>query len=56
MKLTCMFRACDWQFITNVVDRIEEDGGRKCLNFSYWKTGLYQCRRCKTLSIGAPGR
>lgn len=41
MRLLCLFRLCHWIWHFNA-----EAGGIT--------TGVYQCGRCKSLSIGAP--
>jgi hypothetical protein len=41
MRWLCIFRACRWTFLTNVM---QSHLGHSC--------GLYQCARCKTVSVG----
>ena len=41
MRWMCMFRMCDWEFLFNA----ESHG---------FIRGWYQCRRCKSISVGSP--
>jgi hypothetical protein len=43
--MMCLFFKCRWFFIANA-ERNGPRGLEQC--------GLYQCTRCKTLSIGSP--
>jgi hypothetical protein len=42
VKLLCLFRQCRWHYFGNLV--LADDA----------PAGLYQCTRCKSLSLGAP--
>jgi len=43
MAWLCLFRPHQWVHVVNVESPV-----------SVGRAGLYQCSRCKTLSIGAP--
>lgn len=43
MKLACWFRQCRWVHVCNI--NHDDD----CCHF-----GIYQCSRCKTISMGSP--
>jgi hypothetical protein len=44
MRWLCWFKLCDWRYFGNVSAPVPKD----CY------AGLYQCSRCKTLSLGSP--
>lgn len=51
MKILCKFLTCKYMFICNVMRRAwSSDSGL----LSYNRVGLYQCTRCKEVSIGSP--
>ena len=41
MYLRCHLNSCRWRWLCNVTDRYDD------------ARGLYQCRRCKSLSMGS---
>jgi len=47
MRWLCLFRPCKWFWI-GVIER-----PRKPHWMNHGPAGLYQCERCKTLSLGA---
>jgi hypothetical protein len=52
MRLFCLFRQCRWVWLFNVRNQGEWDGID--INLPDELFGVYQCERCKFLSIGAP--
>lgn len=42
MRWVCLFLQCRWRFVADVLNRRGDIAG------------LYQCPRCKTLSLGSP--
>lgn len=42
MSWLCWFKLCDWRYFGNL--QLADDA----------PAGLYQCSRCKTLSLGSP--
>lgn len=54
MSLRCWFSQCDWRYL-GIVSRYlppTERGGAMARR--YEPAGIYQCARCKTVSIGSP--
>lgn len=54
MRWLCWFSLCPWAHLFNA----RQDGfmaGGRGIETSY-VVGVYQCPRCKTLSLGAPRR
>lgn len=52
MKFLCWFRQCRWVWIVNgwlYGPRMDDP-----LQQVHSETGIYQCTRCKTISIGSP--
>lgn len=51
MSLSCLFRKCRWLHVMNVRgdNFIGHDNRKRDAH-----AGLYQCSRCKTVSIGSP--
>lgn len=43
MSWLCLFRPCEWWFLGNVPNTRRQGA-----------YGLYQCCRCKTVSLGSP--
>lgn len=50
MRLLCLLMPCCWMRIGNVLTGIR----RQRKQHSHGQAGLYQCTRCKALSLGAP--
>lgn len=48
MSFLCWFLQCEWWHHFNTVQR--------ALEANPVEVGVYQCRRCKSISIGAPRR
>lgn len=48
----CWFLPCRWQHVATVTHQREINPPSSA--FVGVPFGLYQCRRCKTLSVGAP--
>jgi hypothetical protein len=46
--MSCWFRQCDWIYLVSV-----ERADPSFIPGTQGQVGLYQCRRCKTLSLGA---
>ncbi len=44
--MLCLIFPCRWFHIMNADDSLDP--------LESWSVGLYQCTRCKTISIGAP--
>jgi hypothetical protein len=44
--ILCAFFQCRWRHIVNADDSLDPLGS--------YSAGLYQCTRCKTISIGSP--
>jgi hypothetical protein len=42
MRWLCLFLNCKWIWHFNIVDK----------GLVEWEHGVYQCHRCKTISIG----
>lgn len=51
MRILCWFNQCEWRYFGNVA--IPNDDPISS-GAAYDLTGLYQCARCKSLSVGAP--
>lgn len=49
MSSGCWFRECRWLFFGNVTRSLADGPGDIKVT-----AGLYQCARCKTLSLGSP--
>lgn len=47
--MTCWFRQCDWRYLVSVQQADPSVGPVG----TQGEVGLYQCSRCKTVSIGA---
>lgn len=44
--MLCLIFPCRWRYIINTDDSLAP--------LESWSVGLYQCTRCKTISIGSP--
>lgn len=51
MRLFCLFVQCRWQYFGNVAIT---NSYRSFDAIDYHLSGLYQCSRCKSLSLGTP--
>lgn len=49
-SIRCMFRPHKWVFIGNIVGDVGVNVQREIVSHRY---GLYQCSRCKELSVGS---
>lgn len=52
MRWLCWFMQCDWWYFGNVA--IPDHPNAFDSGPSYHLAGLYQCHRCKQLSLGSP--
>lgn len=48
MSFVCWFQPCRWAHLFNAVQRAFEAAPHE--------VGVYQCTRCKTVSVGSPRR
>ena len=44
--MLCLFFQCRWRYVMNADDSLDP--------LNSYSVGLYQCTRCKTISIGSP--
>jgi hypothetical protein len=49
-----MFKPCDWRWLCDVMVKDGRPSRDDPLGEHPHQTGLYQCARCRALSLGAP--
>jgi hypothetical protein len=52
--LLCFLRPCRWQWLCDVMAKSLVLSKADPLGEEPHQTGLYQCTRCKAISLGAP--